>query len=162
MLDRLAREFGVTMLGVQVVGLEHMIVIATALGGSNFQLSAQVGSRFPALISATGRCIAAFGEHSETAIRKRFDALRWDEPPGFELWSEQVAETRKRGWAIDDGNYIAGVTVIAAPVWKVPGTPGHALVAVGLGSAVKRVGAEALAAALTDGARALSEQMSGA
>jgi DNA-binding IclR family transcriptional regulator len=160
-LDRLARDYGVTMLGVQVVGLEHMIVIATALGGASFQLSAQIGSRFPALISATGRLIAAFGDHSEAAVRKRFDALRWDEPPGFEAWSAQVAETRVRGWAIDDGNYIAGVTVIAAPVWRVPGTPGHALVAVGLGSAVKRVGAEALAAALTDGARALSEQMSG-
>ena len=160
-LDRLAREYGVTMLGVQVVGLEHMIVIATALGGSNFQLSAQVGSRFPALISATGRCIAAFGEHSEAAIRKRFDALRWDEPPGFEVWSEQVAETRERGWAIDDSNYIAGVTVIAAPVWKAPGTPGHALVAVGLASSVRRVGAGQLAAALTTCARALSEQMSG-
>ena len=153
-LDRLAREYGVTMLGVQVVGLEHMIVIATTLGGSNFQLSAQVGSRFPALISATGRCIAAFGEHSEAAIRKRFDALRWDEPPGFELWSQQVAQTRERGWAIDDGNYIAGVTVLAAPVWKAPGTPGHALVAVGLASSVRRVGAGQLAAALTTGARA--------
>ena len=160
-LDRLARDYGVTMLGVQVVGLEHMIVIATAMGGGNFQLSAQVGSRFPALISATGRLIAAYGGHSDAAIRKRFDALRWDEPPGFERWTAQVAETGERGWAIDDGNYIAGVTVLAAPIRKGSGAPGHALVAVGLGSAVKRVGADALAAALTDGARALSEQMSG-
>jgi DNA-binding IclR family transcriptional regulator len=161
LLDRLAREYGVTMLGVQVVGLEHMIVIATALGGNNFQLSAQVGSRFPALISATGRCIAAFGDHSEALLAKRFAALRWDEPPSLEEWAAQVAETRAQGYAVDDGNYIAGVTVIAAPVWKLPGTPSHALAAVGLGSAVKRVGAEALAAALTDSARALSEQMSG-
>ena len=149
------------LLGVQVVGLEHMIVIATALGGSNFQLSAQVGSRFPALISATGRLVAAFGGHSAAAIRKRFDALRWDEPPGFERWSAEVADSRARGFAVDVGNYIAGVTVIAAPVWKNPGTPSHALVAVGLGSAVKRAGAEALAAALTAAARALSGQMSG-
>ena len=160
-LDRLAREYGVTMLGVQVVGLEHMIVIATALGGSNFQLSAQVGSRFPALISATGRCIAAFGGHSDTAIRKRFDALRWDEPPGFDAWSAQVADARSRGWAIDDGTYIAGVTVIAAPVLKSGGAPSHALVGVGLSSAVKRAGIDELAAALVSGARALSAQMSG-
>ena len=159
-LDRLAREYGVTMLGVQVVGLEHMIVIATAMGGGSFQLSAQTGSRFPALISATGRLIAAFGQHSEAAIRKRFDALRWDEPPGYELWSAQVDETRARGWAIDDGHYIAGITVIAAPVWKAPGAPGHALVAVALGNAVKRVGAEAIAAAMVDAARNLSAQMS--
>jgi DNA-binding IclR family transcriptional regulator len=160
-LDRMAREYGVTMLGVQVVGLEHMIVIATALGGSNFQLSAQVGSRFPALISATGRCIAAFGGHSDAAIRKRFDALRWDEPPGFEAWNAQVAKAREYGYAIDDGNYISGVTVIAAPVLNAAGAPSHALVAVGLGSAVKRAGAERLAEALVTGARALSKQISG-
>lgn len=160
-MDRLAREHGVTMLGVQVVGLEHMIVVGTALGGSNFQLSAQVGSRFPTLISATGRCIAAFGGHSEAILRKRFAALRWDDPPSFDEWCEQVAQTRERGWAIDEGKYIAGITVLAAPVWKAQHTPGYALVAIGLGSAVRRIGVEALAAALTDAARALSGQMSG-
>ena len=147
-MDRLAREHG-------------MIVVGTALGGSNFQLSAQVGSRFPALISATGRCIAAFGGHSEAILRKRFAALRWDDPPSFDEWSEQVAQTRERGWAIDEGKYIAGITVLAAPVWKAQHTPGYALVAIGLGSAVRRIGVEALAAALTDAARALSGQMSG-
>ena len=36
------------------------VTVATARAGGNFQLSAEVGSRFPALISATGRCIAAY------------------------------------------------------------------------------------------------------
>lgn len=161
-LDRLARDHGVTMLGVQVVGLDHMIVIATALGGSNFQLSAQVGSRFPALISATGRCTAAFGNHSEATLRKRFDALRWDNPPGFPEWSAQVEQTRARGWAIDEGNYIAGVTVVAAPVWRAAGTPSHALVAIGLSGAIERSGAATLGAALLAAARALTDQLSGA
>jgi DNA-binding IclR family transcriptional regulator len=161
-MDRLARDHAVTMLGVQVVGLEHMIVVGTALGGSNFQLSAQIGSRFPALISATGRCIAAFGGHSEADLRKRFDALRWDDPPGFAQWCAQVAQTRDQGWAIDDGNYIAGVTVIAAPVRITPNTPDHALVAIGLSSAVKRVGTHTVAAALTQAAKTLADQMAGA
>lgn len=160
-MDRIARDHGVTMLGVQVVGLEHMIVIGTAMGGINFQISAQVGSRFPALISATGRCIAAFGGHSDAALQKRFATLRWDDPPSYADWCAQVAQTRQRGWAIDEGNYIAGITVVAAPVWNTPNSPGHALVAIGLGSAVKRVGTEVLATALTDAARVLAAQLSG-
>src|ERR1700761_4620794 len=78
-IDRIAQSFDVTMLGVHIVGLEHIIVVATSQSGNNLQLSTQIGSRFPALISATGRCIAAFGGHDEREIEKRFRTLRWDE-----------------------------------------------------------------------------------
>src|SRR5882724_10160863 len=43
-LDRIAQAFDVTMLGVQIVGLEHIIVVAVSQSGHNFQLSTQVGS----------------------------------------------------------------------------------------------------------------------
>src|SRR6185503_11480041 len=57
-LDRLSQDFGVTSFGVHIVGLDHIIVVAVSHSGNNLQLSAEIGSRFPALISATGRCIA--------------------------------------------------------------------------------------------------------
>jgi DNA-binding IclR family transcriptional regulator len=160
-LDRIAGDFGVTMLGVQIVGLDHIIAVAVSRFGNTIQLSTQVGSRFPALISATGRCIAAFGDYPEAELARRFKALRWDEPPTFEAWRAQVAETRAQGFAVDDGNYIAGVAVLAAPVWKTPGKPSHALVAIGIGSAVKKRGLEALGDALVAAGRTVSAQMSG-
>ncbi|MEE4453933.1 IclR family transcriptional regulator [Novosphingobium resinovorum] len=135
-LDRLAREFGTTMLGVQVFGLDHIIVTAMSQSGQNFQLSTQVGSRFPALVSATGRCIAAFGGYGEEEIESRFAQLRWDEAPDWEDWLAQVEDARQTGVAVDAGNYIAGVTVIAAPVWK-GGRPSHALVAIGIGASLR-------------------------
>lgn len=158
-LDRIAHNFDVTMLGVQIVGLDHIIAVAVSQSGSNFQLSTQVGSRFPALISATGRCIAAFGNYPEAQLEARFKTLRWDTPPSYETWQAQVAQTRARGFGVDDGNYISGVTVVAAPVWKSSGKPSHALVAIGIGSAVKRVGLEALGAALKSGAQTISQQL---
>jgi DNA-binding IclR family transcriptional regulator len=160
-LDRLAQKFDVTMLGVHIVGLEHIIVVASSQGGQNFQLSAQIGSRFPALISATGRCIAAFGDYSEAELEKRFKTLRWDDPPTFEDWKAQVAQTRAQGFAIDEGNYISGVTVLAAPVWRTRAKLSHALVAIGIGSALKRSGLPALEEALVVAARTLSNQLSG-
>jgi DNA-binding IclR family transcriptional regulator len=160
-LDRLAQKFDVTMLGVHIVGLEHIIVVASSQGGQNFQLSAQIGSRFPALISATGRCIAAFGDSSEAELEKRFRTLRWDDPPAFEDWKAQVAQTRAQGFAIDEGNYISGVTVLAAPVWRTRAKLSHALVAIGIGSALKRSGLPALEEALVAAARTLSNQLSG-
>ncbi len=158
-LDRLAREFEVTMLGVQIVGLDHIIVIAKAEGGANFPLSAQVGSRFPALISATGRCIAAFGDYPAAHIEARFKTLRWDDAPSFAAWREQVEQTREQGYAVDDGNYISGVTVVAAPVWKARGKPSHALVAIGIGGAVRRMGIAAMGEALVACGMQISSQL---
>lgn len=158
-LDKIAQAFDVTMLGVQIVGLDHIIAVAVSQTGSNFQLSTQVGSRFPALISATGRCIAAFGDYSQPQLEARFKTLRWDDPPSFEEWLAEVDQTRLQGFGVDDGNYISGVTVVAAPVWKATGRPSHALVAIGIGSAIRRAGLKALGEALVAGARTVSGQM---
>ena len=161
MLDRIGQAFDVTMLGVQIVGLDHIIVVAVSQSGHNFQLSTQIGSRFPALISATGRCIAAFGGHTESELEARFRTLRWDEPPTFDEWQEQGRLTRAQGFAVDAGNYISGVTVVAAPVWRARAKLGHALVAISIGSALRRNGLPALQDALVPAARTLSNQLCG-
>lgn len=161
-LDKIAAKFDLTALGVQIFGIDHIVAVAVSRTGGNFRLSTQVGSRFPALISATGRCIAAFGDYPKDALRQRFENLRWDDRPDFGEWLEQVARTRACGYGIDRGNYIAGVTVLAAPVWRSPGRPSHALVATGLSSAIARTGEETIAEALKGAAKNLTEQMNGA
>lgn len=158
-LDRVAGDFDVTALGVQIMGLDKIVAVAVSRAGGTLRVASQVGSRFPALISATGRCIAAFGDHPETQLRERFDQLVWDNPPSFEQWLQQVAETRAQGFGVDDGNYIAGVTVLAAPVWKARGRPSHALVAIGLGSALKRSGLSELQVALRASADTVTRQL---
>ena len=160
-LDRLSRQFGVTMLGVEIFGIDHIIAVAVSQAGGGFQLSTQVGSRFPALISATGRCIAAFGSYPERLLRARFDTLRWDDPPSFAEWQEQVERTRETGFGIDEGNYIAGVTVLAAPVWKGGDKLSHALVAIGLTSTLRRNGLEDVQQALRAEAQALTGRLGG-
>lgn len=164
-IDRLSQQFGATMLGVQIMGLDHIVTVAVAQG-SGFQLNVQVGSRFPALLSATGRCIAAWGNYPEAEIEARFAKLRWEEPPSFAQWREQVAQTKAQGFGIDEGNYIAGVTVLAAPVWKDQqlrnkGRPSHALVAIGIGTALKRNGLRDLEIALVAAARSVTTQLGG-
>jgi DNA-binding IclR family transcriptional regulator len=160
-LDRLGQAFGVTMLGVHIVGLDHIIVVAVSQSGQELQLSAQIGSRFPGLISATGRCIAAFGDHSAEELQSRFATLRWDDPPTLDEWKKQVAQTRLQGFAIDAGNYISGVTVVAVPIFRARGKLSHALVAIGVGSAMRRNRLPALRDALLEAGRTLSHQLGG-
>lgn len=164
-LDRIAREFGLTTLGVQIFGLDRIIVTAMSQSGETFQLSTQVGSRFPGLVSATGRCIAAFGTYSDDELRPRFEKLRWDEAPSWEEWKQQVAEARETGIAVDAGHYISGVTVIAVPVWnggrEEGRRPSHALVAIGIGAVMRGEALPRLKDTLQNAARMLSDQMSG-
>lgn len=160
LLDRIAGTFDLTALGVQIVGLEHIIVVAVSQSEHSLQLSTQIGSRFPALISATGRCIAAFGDHSDAELESRFGTLRWDQPPTFGQWKKQVEQARAQGWAVDDGNYISGVTVMAAPVWRTRAKLSHALVTIGIGEALKRE-RSALGSELLTAARSLSSRLCG-
>jgi DNA-binding IclR family transcriptional regulator len=159
-IDQIGRDFDVTVAGMHVVGLQHIIVVAASQPGSNVQISIQIGSRFPALISVTGRCIAAFGNYPEAELESHFRALRWDMPPTFDEWRAQVRQTRTQGFAVDDGNYISGVTLIGAPVWT-RDQLSHTLVAACLGSTLKRKGFPKLQKALLSGAQALTERLSG-
>ena len=131
-LDRLSRTWRVTAMGVEIEGLDHMLVLALSQSQIPFRLHVDVGSRFPALISATGRVVAAFSSAPWQDIERRFRALRWQRPPSFEAWRREVAKARSKGFALDRGHYITGVTVVAVPVFDTAGRVAHTLVAAGV------------------------------
>jgi DNA-binding IclR family transcriptional regulator len=154
-LDGLAAEYGATAIGVEVPGLDHIVAVAIARPGHALRLQVDVGSRYPALISATGRCIAAFGAHPWKEIERRFHGLRWEDPPSLDQWRADVQATRESGYAVDEGRYITGVTVIAAPVMP-RGRMSHALVIVGVSEQLRRIGLTAIGATLRTQAGTLS------
>lgn len=160
-LNRMSREFNVTMVGLRIASLEQSIVVAVAQWDLNLRLTTQVGSVFPAFSGATGRCLAAYGDWSTEELKAHFDALSWDNPPSFEEWLAQVQRTREQGFAIDKGSYISGVTVVLAPVWESPSELSHALIAFGIGDALKAVRLKALQAALVKESEALTRQLCG-
>lgn len=159
MLDEISRRYGVTAIGVEVPNLETMIVVALARSQAPVRLHVDVGSRFPALISATGRCVAAFSGQPVKEIEKRFRLLRWDDAPAYDVWRKEVDQVRRQGFSIDRGNYIAGVTIVAVPVLNGLGTITHTLAAVGLGSQLDRTTTLALAQDLRAAAQEVAAQM---
>ena len=60
---------------------------------------------------------------------------------------------RRRGFSIDRGNYIAGVTIVAVPVPDPSGRVAHTIVSVGISSQLDRDTALALAHGMQDAAR---------
>ena len=159
MLDEISRRYGVTAIGVEVPNLETMIVVALARSQAPVRLHVDVGSRFPALISATGRCVAAFSGQPVKEIEKRFRLLRWDDAPAYDIWRKEVDNVRRQGFSIDRGNYIAGVTIVAVPVLNGSGTITHTIAAVGLGSQLDRTATLALAHDMRAAAQEVAAQM---
>ncbi|MET0678393.1 MAG: IclR family transcriptional regulator [Bradyrhizobium sp.] len=158
-LDELSRTYGVMAIGVEVPDLDNMIVVALARSEAPVRLHVDVGSRFPALISATGRCVAAFSGQPAKEIEKRFRLLRWHNAPTYENWRKEVDQVRKQGFSIDRGNYIAGVTIVAVPVLNGEGTIAYTLAAVGLGSQLDRTSALALARDMRVAAQEVAAQL---
>jgi DNA-binding IclR family transcriptional regulator len=130
-LDDIVTRFPVTALATRIMNLDSMVVVATARAQAAMHIAVELGSRQPALMSATGRCLAAFGNYPPKQIEIRFTHLRWDNPPSRETWLAEVGESRRRGYSVDRGNFLRGVTVIAAPVLDAHGAMVHALVALG-------------------------------
>lgn len=157
-LDRLSGRYGVTAIGIEVASLDHIVVVAISRPGHALRLQTEVGSRYPALISASGRCIAAFGGYAPENLEKRFRALRWDNPPTLAQWRDDVAATRRAGYAVDDGRYIAGVTIITAPVMP-RGRMSHGLVALGVSEQLRRIGLATLGEELVAEAADLSKRL---
>jgi DNA-binding IclR family transcriptional regulator len=155
-LDRIAHAFDVTVVGAQIMGLDHVLIVAVSQTASHIHFSTHIGSRYPGLTSATGRCVAAFGGWSEAELKAQFRKAPWDRPPGWDEWKAQVAETRERGFAVDDGEYLSGISVVSVPVWETPGRLTHTLAAIGLSGTIKRKGLPELEQALVAAARDLS------
>lgn len=144
-LDELSRRYGVTAIGLELPNLQHMIVVALSRPQAPMRIHVDVGSRFPALISATGRCVAAFTDHPKAEIEKRFRALRWNKAPSWEDWWREVETVRRQGFSIDRNDYIAGVTIIAVPVHNPRGPISRSLASVGITGQLDRAKAVELA-----------------
>jgi DNA-binding IclR family transcriptional regulator len=158
-LEDLSSRYGVAAIGVEVPDLDHMIVVALARTQAPVRMHVDVGSRFPALISATGRCVAAFTGEPWKEIEKRFRLLRWHNAPSYDSWRKEVETTRRQGFSIDRGNYIAGVTIVAVPVLNRSGTISHTIAAVGLGSQLDRASSLALAQDMRAAAQEVAAQL---
>lgn len=131
-LDRLAQAWGITTIGVEVQSNDHLVVLAIARSNIPFGLHVDVGQGFPALVSATGRLVAAFGDQNWTQLKSRFKSIRWDRPVDFNTWKDDVELAKKRGFSVDRDRYINGVTIVAVPLLDALGRTRYTIVGAGL------------------------------
>lgn len=144
-LDRIAEQWNVTTIGMKVSGLDDLVVLALARSRGPFRLYVEVGSRVPALTSATGRIVAHYAGLTDSELARRFKSLHWENPPSFETWLKEVKSVERKGFAIDRGNYINGISVLAVPILDAQRRVTHAIAALGVADTLTASTVQALA-----------------
>ena len=120
-MEEVARAFHLDVSAHVSDGLDGLVVVATTGATGDVQVRVPLGYRFALLTGASGRCIAAFNQFSDAALKEQFLRVRWQLPLSFTRWQEQVADTRQTGVGVDDGFYRKGLTTIAVPVFPAAG-----------------------------------------
>lgn len=121
-LEAFAARYGVASGLWRLSANQRLVLAAVADSDNATRIHMTVGQRLPMLIGAIGRCVAAHAGLADDALASRFAALRWQNAPTFARYKREVAQVRKSGWAVDDGDYMRGVTTIAAPVLDAEGS----------------------------------------
>jgi len=156
-LDRLSERWNVTTIGMRVSGLDDLVVLALARSKGPFRLYVEVGSRVPALTSATGRIVASYSGLTDSELARQFRTLNWENAPSLDTWLKEVKSVQRKGFAIDRGNYINGISVLAVPVLDAGRRVTYAVAALGLSDSLTASTVQALAVDMQAEAAALAQ-----
>lgn len=160
-LEALAEEHRVTATLWQRTEKERVVLVDLADNPSTMRVHMSIGQRLPMYIAALGRCMAAYSELSEKQLRDRIAALRWENAPTFEEYYAEVQHVRERGYAIDNGNYVKGVTTVSAPVVDSSNHAIMAMSAVGFTAQLNKAALRQLGEELHKRASEVSRALSG-
>jgi DNA-binding IclR family transcriptional regulator len=116
LFEHFAEKHAATVALWRIAAAERLVLVGFAENSLATRIHMTVGQRLPMLAGAGGRCIASALNLSTAEIEERFARLRWDNPPSFRTYLRQVADARARGWALDDGAFLAGVTTVSVVV----------------------------------------------
>lgn len=130
-LQTLATKHSVTVTLWQRTEEERVVLVERAESGAAIRIHMEIGQRLPLMLAALGRCMAAHSNLSPRELAKTFAKLRWDNPPSFATYLEQVEAARRNGYAVDPGNFVRGVTTVSSAVLGPEGHPVNAISAVG-------------------------------
>ena len=108
---------------------DQLILIGFAESAAAFRIQLSVGQRLPIATGASGRCVMAFSQLDEAEIRRRFAAVKWGQTPDFKAFLSDLAEARANHWAIDESNFVKGVTTVASPCLGPEGTTEYVVTA---------------------------------
>ncbi|NYI23627.1 IclR family transcriptional regulator [Sphingobium indicum] len=114
-LEILAREFSVSG-GLWQVRAGRLVLLEAVDSALSTRIHMSVGQRLPLHIGAMGRCIAAHQKLPRAETSRAIEELRWQDPPTVDRFMEDMELAKANGWAVDEGNFLRGVTTVASVI----------------------------------------------
>ena len=120
-----------------------------------------IGQRLPMYIAALGSLHRRVLGLDAAQLRERFEKLRWENGPTFEVYLADVEQVRKRGYAVDHDSYVEGVTTVSAAVLDRDDLPVMAISAVGFSGQLDKTAIKDLGNLLKARANRVSRALTG-
>lgn len=129
MLEQLARHHGVTAGLWRLSDCRRLTLLGAAESAENVRIRLTTGQRLPMMTGAMGRCIAARSDMADEYLSAQLNSLDWTVRPPLDRYRAELRAYLKNGFAIDDGDFLQGITTVAAPVIDRDGTITHCIAA---------------------------------
>ena len=114
-LHQLANSYRLTITVWRPTG-DRLVLIAVVDNHADLRIQMRLGQKLPLLSGASGRIMAGRMDVDKEEIKRRFAKLKWARPISFDRYWRDAQLAVERGWAMDDGVRLAGMTTVSVPV----------------------------------------------
>lgn len=117
-LERLMEKVGETVF-LGIMNGDHVTILDVVDSHNEMKITSPPGTRLPLLAGATGKVfIAQLEEKKAKEIIQKMGLVRFTSKSILDQkkFLKEIEETKKKGYAIDDEEYMPGVRAIAAPI----------------------------------------------
>ncbi len=157
-LRNLAKETGEDAT-LEILVNAEVLILDEVRGRGLLVLGTEIGTRWPAHATATGKVLLANADIALAAVSDELSALTKHTIVSWDRWKETLSDVREKGFATNSEELEYGYTSIAAPVRD---PEGRAKAAISVGGSVERVTADripTLAKAVQEAASRISERI---
>lgn len=141
---------------------EHAVLIDAVESPAAVGIRMDIGQRLPLLAGAMGRCFAAHEGYTCAELKARFKRLRWQSPPSFDQYLDDLDAVRRLGYAVDEGDFAQGVTIVSGAILGPDGRGAMAISAMVFSAQLQGEALRELGEDLRDRTRLLSGIIGGA
>jgi len=134
-MERLMEKIGETVF-LGIMNGDHVTILDVVESHNEMKITSPPGTRLPLLAGATGKVfLAQFEEKRAKEIILKTGLVRFTSKSIIDQkkFLKEVEETKKRGYAVDDEEYMVGVRAVTAPI-QTNSPPLAAIWAVGFSS----------------------------
>lgn len=124
-MEKLMEKVGETVF-LGVLNGDHITIVDTVESRNEMKITSPPGTRLPLLTGATGRVILSqIDEEKAKEIIQKKGLTRYTSKTVIDhkQFLREIEEVKKRGYAVDDEEYITGVCAVAVPLLSASSAP---------------------------------------